>query len=836
LGNQEDDDPTVSSVFSGVTGIPVPNDTNLPQYAQSSGAVVETDVDYDVGTDDENADLEYDLELVGTALTVESGSTASTAIATNLETTDGLDVYLVKEGDFVVGRTGTVGTTGIVLGDAVLAVHIDDSGVLSSALWQSLDNKVPGSSYNEPVDLAGYLNVVQTVIDGDLDVDTDTVAIGDKVVFRDDGVSTSVENLVGSGTSDPQFGLWNADFGTDDPYVWDGSPGSTTPVAVSIDSFTIGSTTYDTPTITDMTFDGVGTDGEYYLSGTLLADFDGDGTPGDVDPDDLAEAIDFTMVFNPDGTYILNLSGGFSTTFTQSTDDGTLPNGGPDPVQTLTFDPLGPENDVIFYAVEYDAVVLSELVDSLGYLEEDLNKDGDPTTPGTDVSVNEFLYDWINGDWEQNVGDQGFGVNNNNMNGYNDPALNESFVINPDRDVSSFELEMPSTGGPSYQYTEDELGDPTGDLLEYRLIYTTPDGGGNYFSDWFQITDADLTTKPGTSSEFVTIDSRGTDTRLIDGVQVVMTNGEVKISTISFTVQEGVIAEPVSIDMTATVTDGDRDTASDSFSVSLEADPDPFAPPDERLIGTDLETDTFNIDFATRDETWWIGDDVELAGRFEDGTDQIMLLNPYAPIVIGADGSDATITVGTGASATTVTVYGAAGQLALGDDVLVAYSDQVIDGTLNFASLTTGTVTGTADVHDAFIADGDNAEADLFAGGAGADTFVFFDDVDGNTTISDFDEDDRILISASGFGGNGFEEGPLDPADGYFVTSTGANIDPIADAPGAVDYFIFDTDDGKLYFDANPEDATNVLVLLATILEDGVTPATLDASDILIIA
>jgi hypothetical protein len=685
-------------------------------------------------------------------------------------------------------------------------VHDDDATVNNDHDESDDDGTNSGPVQQTLADAGIYAQV--TVTDGDGDTAVSRDQIGDQLVFEDDGPATGVENLVGSGTSDPQFGTWSASFGADGPYV---SDGTVDPIAVTINSFTIGSTTYSSPEITDLTLESIGAGGEYYLSGTLLADFDVSGTVDEVDE---ADAIEFTMVFNPDGTYIFNLSGGFGTTFTQSTDDGQLPSGGPDPVQTLKFDPFDTvENDVIFYAVDYDNVIDAQLLESLGLIEEDLNKDGTPLNPGNDIDPNQFLYNWINGDWGMNVGDQGFGVNNNNMNGYNDPALNESFVINPDRDVRSFELEISGNGGPSYQYTVDGSGNPTptSDVLEYRLIYATPDGNGEYFSEWFVVTDDDLETREGTSSEFITLDARGTDTRLIDGVQVVMTNGEVKISTISFTIEDGVIADPVSIDMTATVTDGDGDTASDSFTVSLEADIDPFNPPDLLLEGTDLAIDTFNVDFATTNEAWWIGNGV---ATFEDGTDKIMLLNPYAPIVIGASGGDATITVGTGNNATVVTVYGANGDLVLGDDVLVAYSDLLIDGTLNFASETSGDATFTGGTsNDAFVADGDVTNVDIFDGGEGADVFVFFDDVDGGTTINGFDEDDKIIISASGFGGNGFEEGILDAT---LFSGSG----DLPDGVLQTDYFFFKYDEpadtGELYFDSNPEDGTNTPVLIAS--------------------
>jgi Ca2+-binding RTX toxin-like protein len=93
-----------------------------------------------------------------------------------------------------------------------------------------------------------------------------------------------------------------------------------------------------------------------------------------------------------------------------------------------------------------------------------------------------------------------------------------------------------------------------------------------------------------------------------------------------------------------------------------------------------------------------------------------------------------------------------------------------------------------------------NAGNDLLTGKGGVDTFVYKSAAHGGDTITDFDADDFLQISASGFAG-GLIAGAdlsLEMADtGVFVSSAA----PIA--LGTVAHFLYNTATGLLSFDAD---------------------------------
>jgi Ca2+-binding RTX toxin-like protein len=148
---------------------------------------------------------------------------------------------------------------------------------------------------------------------------------------------------------------------------------------------------------------------------------------------------------------------------------------------------------------------------------------------------------------------------------------------------------------------------------------------------------------------------------------------------------------------------------------------------------------------------------------------------------------------------------------------LVAYGDLVIDGDVSFG----GNATGGAD-SDAFVSDG---SGDTLSGGDGADAFVYFEPPAAGDTITDFDaaEGDRFVISASGFD-VALDEGAL--SSDKFLFGDGVV------ASDSDDYFLYDTADGSLYFDADGSGSDAAPVLVASL--DGIP--TLEADDIVVIA
>jgi Ca2+-binding RTX toxin-like protein len=110
--------------------------------------------------------------------------------------------------------------------------------------------------------------------------------------------------------------------------------------------------------------------------------------------------------------------------------------------------------------------------------------------------------------------------------------------------------------------------------------------------------------------------------------------------------------------------------------------------------------------------------------------------------------------------------------------------------------------------------------SDVMVGGDGADIFAFQSSADGPDEITDFASGtDQIQVSASAFGGGLTAGGSVSLVSGTDPAASGAN-----------GQFLFDTDDGTLYWDADGTGA-GTAVLIATL--SNVPP--LAASDFVVI-
>ncbi|MNF59195.1 hypothetical protein D3C84_407770 [compost metagenome] len=121
----------------------------------------------------------------GLASTVYSLNVASAGVDSGLDTTEGNNILLTKEGALVVGRI----SGGADNGEAAFAVAIDAStGVLSVVQYHSIKHPTGGASHDESlaIDNAALL-AVATVTDGDGDTHAASVGIGARVAFQDDG-------------------------------------------------------------------------------------------------------------------------------------------------------------------------------------------------------------------------------------------------------------------------------------------------------------------------------------------------------------------------------------------------------------------------------------------------------------------------------------------------------------------------------------------------------------------------------------------------------------------------------------------------------------------------
>ncbi|WMR34296.1 DUF5801 repeats-in-toxin domain-containing protein, partial [Metapseudomonas otitidis] len=155
-------------------------DLSSPGYAQSNGPVVDVSGS-STGEDEEGATTVLSLSIVG-------GDGADSG----LTTTDGRAIVLSLEGGLVVGRI--VG--GSFDGQAAFAVAIGQDGTLKVAQYVSLFHP-DTSSGDDSVSLAGKINAVVTVTDGDGDVAVDQVGVGGAVRFEDDAPTASIQLVEG---------------------------------------------------------------------------------------------------------------------------------------------------------------------------------------------------------------------------------------------------------------------------------------------------------------------------------------------------------------------------------------------------------------------------------------------------------------------------------------------------------------------------------------------------------------------------------------------------------------------------------------------------------------
>src|SRR5262249_11770292 len=178
-GIQADDNPAAATPFASVvnpsTDLPAPNPDD--RFAQSASAVVSASSS-SFGADQENGSKAFSLAVASSS--------------SGLKTTDGTDVFLVKEGDLVVGRIG--GTT--QASAAAFAIAIDSlTGVVSTAQYASLQHGTPETNgdASEPAAITdSALLAVVTVTDGDGDKATSSTGIGAKIQFLDDGPTAAI--------------------------------------------------------------------------------------------------------------------------------------------------------------------------------------------------------------------------------------------------------------------------------------------------------------------------------------------------------------------------------------------------------------------------------------------------------------------------------------------------------------------------------------------------------------------------------------------------------------------------------------------------------------------
>ncbi|MCZ4322268.1 retention module-containing protein [Pseudomonas anguilliseptica] len=193
LGDITDNDVAYLSVFDGVAN--KGTDISPTGFAKSATPVVTT-LGSSYGEDEEGATVQL-------SLVVKNGNGDDSG----LRTTDGHSITLHLEGALIVGRI--VG--GADAGKAAFAIAIGADGSLSLAQYVSLEHPIGGSSFDEAVSLAGKIQAVVTVTDGDGDVAVDKVDVGSVIRFEDDGPTANISLVRNAGvTHDESAGLQNA--------------------------------------------------------------------------------------------------------------------------------------------------------------------------------------------------------------------------------------------------------------------------------------------------------------------------------------------------------------------------------------------------------------------------------------------------------------------------------------------------------------------------------------------------------------------------------------------------------------------------------------------------
>lgn len=169
-----------------------PKDNGAIGYASSGGSIVSFNAS--VGADQPGT-----VEL---ALVLSSQGTFS-----GLQTTDGRNIYLFKEGDVIVGRYDKPGDFDTDVNPpphpdadpAAFAIAIGNDGTIYLVQWVSLKHPIGGSSHDESISIAsGKVKVEVTVTDQDGDKATGTVDISGKIKFDDDG--PKITSVTTSGT------------------------------------------------------------------------------------------------------------------------------------------------------------------------------------------------------------------------------------------------------------------------------------------------------------------------------------------------------------------------------------------------------------------------------------------------------------------------------------------------------------------------------------------------------------------------------------------------------------------------------------------------------------
>jgi hypothetical protein len=454
-----------------------------------------------------------------------------------------------------------------------------------------------------------------TVKDGDGDTNSASVSVGNQVRILDDGPALAFGNLIGTGTLNPQLGTWSMAPGVDGLGANGLDIAMTAFQLVKPDNTVVNGTSF---TFSE-TAPSPDANGNYHFTGSMTGDLDNNAATPDI-------TEHFTMTAFANGTYNIDLVEGFMSTTTESTANGSLGAGGPDAVQTLT---VGSDHIVFFSAKPLDTA--SDIVTS------GIQSGASDFTEAQLEAAHPAIIDFTKA---MNVSTSGIGDQNNNLQGDSTAAISsgdEAFVANPGTQFTSAKVFIDNSV-TGYDFSG-------GERLYYRIFYI--DGT---FSDQVLVSQNLGLANKGQPTSF-TIDGGG---KAMDAIELTMATGVVKIPQIQFITQTNNLADGLKLSFTASIADGDGDSASSAFVANLSANALTSAF-DYVLNGTADALDWFNLDLTQSQTKYQVN-------GFDTGAtrDKLVLLgDAAATFSIDNSGADSVVTVHeTGGQTTTVSVVG----------------------------------------------------------------------------------------------------------------------------------------------------------------------------------
>ncbi|WP_244915079.1 DUF5801 repeats-in-toxin domain-containing protein, partial [Rhizobium sullae] len=162
-----------------VAGNPFPLGYGTPIGLLSNVDLVNTTTS--TGSDNEGATTHVTLSIVG------GNGTDSLLL-----TTDNSQISLFNESGVIVGRVDNPDGTFNATGTVAFAISINDLGEVTVAQYLSLKHPTSPDNYDESVNLGSLVNAVVTVTDGDGDIATQSIGIGNALQFQDDGPKITV--------------------------------------------------------------------------------------------------------------------------------------------------------------------------------------------------------------------------------------------------------------------------------------------------------------------------------------------------------------------------------------------------------------------------------------------------------------------------------------------------------------------------------------------------------------------------------------------------------------------------------------------------------------------